>query len=312
MVGNASAKILTVLARAIERLKVADLLPVVHAAYESEKATSFLQAQLLGTMAELSDPALGQYVETALKSKDARLRAVAQKRAWAAGLSGIEIFAKALESGSLQEKRSALGNLAQSDDPKADALLATQFAKLDPQLELDLLEAAHVAKGAETRSKAKARDKELTSKGLLGIFLPTLNGGDVATGKKVAFGHPAAQCIRCHKVGSTGGVLGPDLSKVASRLSPEKLLESLVNPQAQLAEGYGLLVATLKDGSTVTGSITQATGENYQLQTPDGKKSTLDRSLIASQILTSPMPPAGTILAKREIRDLIAFLSTLR
>ena len=312
LVGNASAKVLTVLARAIERLKVTDLLPVVHAAYKSDKATAFLQAQLLGTMAELSDPALGEYVEVALESKDARLRAAAQKRAWAAGLSGIEVFAKALESGSLPEKRSALGNLAQSDDPKADSLLTAQFAKLDPELELDLLEAARGAKGVGSQSKAKARDKEVVAKGPLGLFLPTLNGGDVEAGKKVALGHPAAQCIRCHKVGSSGGVLGPDLSKVASRLPPDKLLESLVNPQAQLAEGFGLLVATLKDGSIVTGSITQATKESYHLQSPDGKQSTLERSLIASQLLTSPMPPAGTILSKREIRDLIAFLSTLR
>lgn len=312
LIEHASAKVLTVLSRAIERLKVTDLLPIIHAAYESDKTTTFLQAQLLGTMAELSDPDLGEYVKTALHSKDARLRAAAQKRAWAAGLSGIEVFAKALETGSLQEKRSALGNLAQSDDPKADALLAAQFAKLDPQLELDLLEVSGEAKGAQAMAKAKAREKELASKGVLGPFLPTLNGGDAEAGKKVAFGHAAAQCIRCHKVGSSGGVLGPDLSKVASRLPPEKLLESLVDPQARLTEGYGLLVATLKDGSTVTGSITKATAENYSLQTPDGQQSTLDRSLLASQILTSPMPPAGAILSKREIRDLIAFLSTLR
>ena len=125
-------------------------------------------------------------------------------------------------------------------------------------------------------------------------------------------GHPAAQCIRCHKIGSTGGVLGPDLSKVASRLSTEKILESLVNPQIELAEGYGLLVATLKDGSTVAGSITEATDETYHLQAPDGKESTLVRSLIAEEILTSPMPPAGAILSKVEIRDLIAYLITLK
>ncbi|MBG29739.1 MAG: heme-binding protein [Opitutae bacterium] len=312
LVGSASAKVLTVLARAIERLKVTDLLPVVRAAYDSDKATAFLQAQLLGTMAELSDPALGEYVEVALESKDARLRAAAQKRAWAAGLSGIEVFAKALESGGLQEKRSALHNLAQSDDSQADALLAAQFAKLDPQLELDLLEAAGEARGKISRVKAKARQDELAAKGAWGSFLPTLSGGDAEAGRKVAFGHPAAQCIRCHKVGSSGGVLGPDLSKVSARLNPEKLLESLVNPQAELAEGYGLLVATLKDGSTVTGSITEATAETYALQSPDGKQFTLQRNLVASQILTSPMPPAGGILSKREIRDLLAFLSTLR
>ena len=125
-------------------------------------------------------------------------------------------------------------------------------------------------------------------------------------------GHPAAQCIRCHKIGSTGGVLGPDLSKVASRLTTEKILESLVNPQAELAEGYGLLVATLKDGSTVSGSIVKATPRNYSIQSPDGKDSSIERSLIEKEILTSPMPPAGAILSKTEIRDLIAYLSTLK
>ena len=125
-------------------------------------------------------------------------------------------------------------------------------------------------------------------------------------------GHPAAQCIRCHKIGSTGGVLGPDLSKVASRLSTGKILESLVNPQAELAEGYGLLVATLKDGSTVSSSIVKATPKSYFFQSLDGKVSTLARPLIAEEILTSPMPPAGAILTKVEIRDLLAYLSTLK
>jgi putative heme-binding domain-containing protein len=312
LVKNASPKVLTVLSKAIEKLKVSELLPVVHAAYESERATPYLQAQLLGTMAELSDPALGKFVESALESKDARLRAAGQKRAWAAGLSGVEVFAKALESGTLTEKRSALGNLAQSDDKKADALLTKQFAKVDPDLELDLLEAARTAKGTQAKAKAKALDDKLATLGPLGPFHPTLRGGDARKGKELAMGHPAAQCIRCHKIGSTGGVLGPDLSKVASRLTTEKILESLVNPQAELAEGYGLLVATLKDGSTVSGSIVKAAPKSYTIQSPEGKDSTIERSLIEKEMLTSPMPPAGAILTKVEIRDLIAYLSTLK
>ncbi|MBT4667257.1 MAG: c-type cytochrome [Opitutae bacterium] len=312
LVKNASPKILTVLSKAIEKLKVSDLLPVVHAAYESERATPFLQAQLLGAMAELSDPALGKFVESALESKDARLRVAGQKRAWAAGLSGVDVFAKALESGTLTEKRAALGNLAQSDDKKADALLAKQFAKLAPDLELDLLEAARTAKGTDSKAKAKALDDQLATRGPLGPFHPTLQGGDARKGKELTMGHPAAQCIRCHKIGSTGGVLGPDLSKIASRLTTEKILESLVNPQAELAEGYGLLVATLKDGSTASGSIVKATQERYSIKSADGKASSIERSLIEKEILTSPMPPAGTVLSKTEIRDLIAYLSTLK
>lgn len=312
LVKDASPKVLTVLSKAIERLKVTDLLPVVHAAYESQRATPYLQAQLLGAMAELSDPALGKYVDSALQSKDARLRVAGQKRAWAAGLSGVEVFAKALESGTLTEKRSALGNLAQSDDQKADALLSQLFAKVEPELELDLLEASRRAKGTQAQAKAKALDDKLSTLGPLGPFHPTLRGGDTQKGKELAMGHPAAQCIRCHKIGSTGGVLGPDLSKVASRLSTEKILESLVNPQAELADGYGLLVATLKDGSSVSGSIVKASPQSYALQSAQGKESTLDRSRIAEEVLTSPMPPTGAILSKTEIRDLIAYLSTLK
>ncbi len=312
LVEGASPKVLTVLSRAIERLKVSELLPVVHAAYESEKATPYLQAQLLGTMAELSDPKLGTFVESALESKDARLRAAAQKRAWAAGLSGIEVFAKALESGTLTEKRAALDNLGQSSDKQADALLSKQFAQVDPELELDLLEASRNAKGTQAKAKANALESNLAERGPLGPYHPTLRGGDDRKGKELAMGHPAAQCIRCHKIGSTGGVLGPDLSQVGSRLSPEKILESLVNPQAELSPGYGLLVATLKDGSTVSGSIIEASPASYSIQSVQGKKSTLERSLIEEEALTSPMPPAGAILSKTELRDLIAYLITLR
>ena len=125
-------------------------------------------------------------------------------------------------------------------------------------------------------------------------------------------GHPAAQCIRCHKIGSTGGGLGPDLSKIASRQTSKKILESLINPQAELAEGYGLLVATLKDGTTISGSIVKSNPKSYALQSAQGKESTLDRSRIAEEILTSPMPSTGAILSKTEIRDLIAYLSTLK
>ena len=163
------------LSRAIERLKVKDLLPAIHAAYEAEGATPYLQSQLLDTMAELSDPALGKFVEYALASEDARLRA-AGKRAWAAGLSGIKVFAKALESGTLTEKRSALGGLAQSDNPKADELLAEQFMKIDPELEA---RSFGDIKKRQRKSRPKPRLMSYRRYWLsvaLGSFDPTLQG----------------------------------------------------------------------------------------------------------------------------------------
>ena len=71
-------------------------------------------------------------------------------------------------------------------------------------------------------------------------------------------------------------------------------------------------MATLKNGSTVSGSIVNASPKSYSIQSAEGKESTLERALIAKEILTSPMPPAGAILSKAELRDLIAYLLTLR
>ena len=312
LVADAPAKVMTVFARAVERLKVVELLPAVRAAYGSENATPFLRAQLLDAMAELSDPELGRYVKAALDAKDARLRQAAQRYARFAGLDPLEVFRKALAEGTLFEKRSALALLARSEDPAADRLLAAQFTGLDPALELDLLEAARSAQGSAAKEKAAARDAALVARGKLGPHLPVLNGGDPTAGQTIALGHPAAQCIRCHSIKGSGGILGPDLSEIATRLTPEQLLESLVDPQATLAEGYGLLVATLKDGSTLTGSITKVTPIAYQLQTPDGKTVEMPRALIASETKTSPMPSAAASLSPQELRHLLAYLFTLR
>ena len=174
------------------------------------------------------------------------------------------------------------------------------------------MEASGSAKGTQAKAKAKELEEMLAKQGPLGPFHPTLRGGDARKGKELAMGHPAAQCIRCHKIGSTGGVLGPDLSQIASRLTSEKILESLINPQAELAEGYGLLVANLKDGTTVSGSIVKASPQSYSIQSPDGRSSTIERSSIEKEVLASPMPPTGAILSKTEIRDLIAYLASLK
>ncbi len=62
--------------------------------------------------------------------------------------------------------------------------------------------------------------------------------GDAARGKKLFQEHQVAACIRCHQLGGEGGPIGPPLDGIASRKSPEYLRESLVDPQAAIAEGF--------------------------------------------------------------------------
>ena len=62
--------------------------------------------------------------------------------------------------------------------------------------------------------------------------------GDVKRGEKIFWEHPVAACKNCHMLKGQGSAVGPALDGVASRKDAAYILESLVNPNAKLAEGY--------------------------------------------------------------------------
>lgn len=45
-------------------------------------------------------------------------------------------------------------------------------------------------------------------------------------------------CMACHKVGTEGGAIGPDLTHIGSRLSVAMIRESILKPDAKIAKGY--------------------------------------------------------------------------
>jgi putative membrane-bound dehydrogenase-like protein len=62
--------------------------------------------------------------------------------------------------------------------------------------------------------------------------------GDVARGEKVFWTHPVAACMNCHMLGGKGSAVGPAMDGIASRKDEAYITESLLNPNARLAEGY--------------------------------------------------------------------------
>jgi mono/diheme cytochrome c family protein len=57
--------------------------------------------------------------------------------------------------------------------------------------------------------------------------------GDAVNGKDI---FTAQRCVLCHKIGGSGGVLGPDLSAVGTRRNAAWLYEYLPKPQAAKPE----------------------------------------------------------------------------
>jgi len=69
-----------------------------------------------------------------------------------------------------------------------------------------------------------------------------------------------AGCLGCHKIGTEGGAIAPDLSHVGSRLSAALIRESILKPDAKVAKGYekfaGVMPKTF--GDQLTGAQLEA------------------------------------------------------
>jgi putative heme-binding domain-containing protein len=76
--------------------------------------------------------------------------------------------------------------------------------------------------------------------------------GDPARGKAVL---DAAGCLKCHAVDGAGGRTGPELRDVAARWDRADLLEQILQPSRNIAEGYATELFFLRGGDVVAGRV---------------------------------------------------------
>ncbi len=177
-----------------------------------------------------------------------------------------------------------------------------------------VIEAAKLRPEAEVKKAVAAYEAGFAKADILAPFRDTANGGDPAAGERLFREHPAAQCVRCHRVGGEGSDFGPDLAKVATRLNGDQLLESLINPSAQIAEGFALVTIETKGGETIGGTLRSETKQGLVVVLPDGSSKSIPSADIKekSTAAVSTMPPMSAILQKMEIRDVLAYLRPLK
>jgi putative heme-binding domain-containing protein len=140
----------------------------------------------------------------------------------------------------------------------------------------------------------------------------SLHGGDAELGEIVFNEHLAAQCVACHRVEKEGSEVGPPLTEVGKK-GREYILESLIDPQAEITPGYGIVSVKMKDGTTHAGALKEEKGRFLSLILPDKKELVLNLEAVESRTdPISTMPPMGDILTPRQLRDLVEYLSGLK
>ncbi|MEA3212143.1 MAG: hypothetical protein QOE70_5200 [Chthoniobacter sp.] len=239
------------------------------------------------------------------------------------GHRAFEAARKFLAEGEVAEQQAAWSVLGALAAPDADALIAgavTELAAghpLPPATQLDLLEAAATrAANAPTIAAALGaleKNRSAPSDPLV-AFAECLEGGDPLAGREIALTSVAANCVACHRFQRGGGSeVGPPLETVASRRDRHYLLESLIAPSAQVAAGFGLVTVTKKSGEPLAGTLLGEDAKAIRLRQPDGQEISVAKADIASQTpAISVMPPMGALLTKRQIRDVVAYLTTLK
>lgn len=213
-----------------------------------------------------------------------------------------------LKSSDVAERQSAvrlLGTLS-AKAPLTALLADLSSGKLDPTLQLEVIESA----GTLQLDELHEAEAKLAAASPLGKWSYALAGGNAEAGRKIFEGNLAANCTACHRMGEEGSNVGPALTHVGKQ-DRGYILESLVDPQAKIAPGFGVMTITKKDGTTLAGAPKSDTPDALTLLLPDGKETLIKKADIASQTKAiSVMPAMGDILKPAELRDLVEYLAS--
>jgi len=134
--------------------------------------------------------------------------------------------------------------------------------------------------------------------------------GDVTAGAKL---FRDRGCFGCHVVDGGGGFLGPGLDSIATRMTTEEIRVAILNPSANVADGYRRITVRTKDGRQVEGLLKNEDTVSVQALAADGSFALFRRSEIENvERPTSSIMPAPTGLTAEQVQDLLAFLDRQR
>jgi quinoprotein glucose dehydrogenase len=296
--------------------------PAVFALFSRKEAPPKLRAAALRTLGTLDDPRLPEAITIGAADESPALRV--QALGYLGKLKPDDAaaqLAKTFPDAALPEKKTIIALLGDNPSAEADNALGgfldeLKAGKIPAEAKLELLEAAEKRQAAELKTRLAAYQQTLPPGDAAAKYGYALAGGDRVNGEKLFKEHAVAQCARCHKVGGVGGEAGPDLTGIAAKKDRRYLLEAVVEPNAHIAEGFQTVMVTLKNNDIKAGVVKAETADTVTLQMPvpaapveEIKKSEIK----LRENAPSGMPPMmGEMLNKRELRDIVEYLATLK
>lgn len=118
------------------------------------------------------------------------------------------------------------------------------------------------------------------------------------------------RCSGCHKLFFKGGKVGPDLTKY-QRDNLGTMLMSVINPSAEIREGFQYFLVETKDGRSLSGFLADRDNQVTVLRGLEGEDITVRQTEIKDiQPMGRSLMPDGLLddLSEKQLRDLFAYL----
>jgi putative heme-binding domain-containing protein len=277
------AKVLQVL-QVVGEVRRPAVVPVV-LRLACHSADNPVRCAALSALATYDDPTIPVEVLAAFPNmsddvQDAAQRLLATRRAWA------DRFVEAIEARSIDARavpREVVEKLAIVGGPDLTERVTRLFGPVRPQ----------------SSNELRAEVERLAS------IVRAASG--VPKPGKLLFDRA---CARCHTLFSNGGKVGPDLTTYR-RDDLDTMLLNIVNPSAEIREGFSTSIVATTDGRVLTGVVVEQDKNVVVLRLDDGKEFAIARDDIDA-IKASPksLMPEGLLkgLGEQEVRDLFAYL----
>lgn len=135
---------------------------------------------------------------------------------------------------------------------------------------------------------------------------------DVEAGRRIFFHSRVAMCSTCHRHSGRGNVVGPDLSLVAQQGDQRAILQSLLEPNREVAPQFFPTQLELKDGSEFTGILLRSSSVDVFRDLTGRERSFKPTDIVKRAELKTSLMPAGLVasVTDTELRDLLAFLTS--
>lgn len=220
------------------------------------------------------------------------------------------------ESQDAELRRQAIRALAKTRNGAQRLVELAQQKKLDATLTPAVAAGLHTAQWRDIKEQAEKLFPSPPSKNnkpLRPITELVKLNGDPTRGKLLF--NTTGTCAKCHIVNDIGKEVGPNLSEIGSKLSPQAMYESILFPSAGVSHNYETHMIVTEDGTSISGIMVSDTPDSVTLKGADAIPKTVKKSAIEEMVTQKiSLMPADVqkLLTEQELVDIVKYMQILK